>query len=137
MNADVAKEKHIKGEYYTAVISENDRVNYVLSVSSKCIVVNFMNENIDPYLSYEFHRVKDDCIFLKVASLYQYNGGERTEDKTFVYDQDGAVYTAIINLLSGEVDESEREGKADVSCNWDTFPEFGEYCNVLKKREKS
>ena len=131
MNINLAKEKHFRGEYYTAVISENNRINYVLNISQDYIVVRFMNVNIKPYLIYEFHRIKDDDIFLKAVYFYQYDGEKRAEEMTFSFEQDGTVYMEKINLLSSEV--KEKKGKVDVSCNWDKFPEFGEYENLFIK----
>lgn len=125
-----AREKHLKGEYYTAVISENDKVNYVVSIDQNYVVVKFMNDSTAPYLTYEFHRVKDDSVFLKFASFCQYDGEQEIEEMNFNFEQDGTVYMEKINLVSGEVDA--REGKEDVSCNWDKFPKFAEYGNLLR-----
>lgn len=40
------------------------------------------------------------------------------------------------DLLSGEIEE--REVVVDVSCNWDDFPDFGDYTKLLiLEREKT
>ena len=51
------------------------------------------------------------------------------------YQENGHIAMEQKDSKTGEVEE--RETKDDVSRNWDTFPEFGQYLYLCKERDNS
>ena len=124
-----AKDKHINGESYAAVIYEEEKVKNVLEINGDSLTVRFYNENQECYLLYGFVK-KGDKLFLNAAYHYLYDNGEDIEMTLFNFKDTGEVFMERRNNVSGEVEQ--REAIVDVTCNWEEFPQFGEYQGVVK-----
>lgn len=104
-----AKERHINGEPYVAVIYETEDVINVIEIDESSLTVRFYNEKFENYLLYGFVK-KDNRLFLNTAYHYLYNNGEEVEQREIV---------------------------VDVTCNWEDFPEFDNYFGIIRaEREK-
>lgn len=88
-----------------------------------------MNENTERYLTYAFNRKSEKDIFLNAAYFYNYHNEIQTEIMVFSFNEDGELYMEKRDLINGEVET--RESIVDVSCNWEKYPEFGEYSRLI------
>lgn len=127
LNEEIARSNHLKGEDYTAVLSQYGVIRYIIEISKADVFVNFIDDNERKYLTYTFHKKTEDKIFLS-AAYYHYYETEK-ELLIFAFKENGKLYMEKRNLMNGEVDE--REAVVDVSCNWEKIPEFGDYLNLI------
>lgn len=130
LDEDAARNNHLNGNDYTAVLSQNDKISHIIEFSKNDILVGFMNDNQDKYLTYAFSKKTEEDIFLYVAYYHNYEAEKETEVIIFSFEEDGRLYMEKTNLISGESEE--RENVTDVSCNWEKFPEFGKYSGLIK-----
>lgn len=136
LDLSTAEKRHETGKNYTAVLCEDNIVEYVIEVSAKSIIVRFMNDDINVYLTYIFQRKSEDNIFLSSAYYYKYgNGGDKeTELITYRFTENGELYMEKDDLISDEVEE--KESVVDVSGNWDKFPNFGKYDHLIEEERE-
>lgn len=129
-----AKERHINGEPYVVVIYETEDVINVIEIDESSLTVRFYNEKFENYLLYGFVK-KDNRLFLNTAYHYLYNNGEEVEQTLFNFKDTGELFMERSNNASKEVEQ--REIVVDVTCNWEDFPEFGNYFGIIRaEREK-
>lgn len=128
-----ARKRHIAGEEYAAVCSEDGDMKYVVEILPNCIFVKFLDETKNMHLFYLFHRKNKKDLFLSSVYYYGYTSGgtKETEIITFRFWENGKLCMEREDRINGEVEE--RESVVDVSCNWDQFPEFGKYEHLLAK----
>ena len=94
-----------------------------------------MNENCEKYLTYAFHREKEDDLFLNAVYYHDYDENNiETQILIFGFETTGQLFMEKRNLLTGDVEE--REAKVDISCNWEKFPKFGDYDSLIKKERE-
>ncbi len=93
--------KHCEGNRYTVVLSEKGVVNNVIELDKDGIIVRFMDEKERTYLLYGFRRKNQEEIFLNTVYYYNYEN------------------------------EKEIENIFYKSCNWEKYPEFGEYSRLI------
>ena len=129
-----AKEKFINDGTYAAVLYENDNVKNVIEIDEVSLTVRFYDDNLDNYLIYGFVK-RDGKLFMNMACHYAYQNHEKNEHMIFNFKENGEMIAEKMNYVTGEVEE--RLAVVDVSCNWEEFPEFGEYYDVIRvEREK-
>lgn len=129
LDSDVAYKRHCDGQRYTAVLSENGIVNYVIEVDEGGVIVRFMNNDTQTYLLYGFRRKNEDDIFMNTVYYYEYQDGKQTEHMIFNFKENGELYMEKRNMITGDVDA--RESIVDVTCNWEKFPHFGDYSKLI------
>lgn len=136
IDAETARKKHMAREDYVAVIKENDDIKYIVEFLNKWICVRFINDDGNMYLFYSFKPAEEDNIFLKGACYYGFENGndEETEMIGFNFSENGEIFMEKNNYITGET--IEKESVDDVSCNWDKYPEFGHYENLLVKERE-
>lgn len=133
LNEETARSSHLKGEEYTAVLKQNDIFSHIIEISKKDVFVHFMDDNGMNYITYAFHK-EEERLFMNAAYYHNYENEKEIELMVFSFKKDGELCMEKRNLISGEVDE--REAVVDVSCNWDVFPEFGNYSRLLVLERK-
>ena len=125
-----AQYNHNNGLQYCVVISEGGINQYILEISQNDIFVNFINDSQHRYLTYAFHRERNDDIFLNATYYHNYEEGIEKELIIFGFKTNGELLMEKRNLISGDVEE--KESKVDVSGNWDKYPIFGSYTSLIK-----
>lgn len=131
LKEEEAEKRHNAGNVYTAVITDNNQIAYVIDISKDYIILRFMSENVNPYLIYEFHRVGKNDIFLKGVTYFGYMG-EVEEFYTFNFGIDGTVSMGRRDSINNTMEE--RETTCDVSEHYGIFPKFGQYEDLLNIR---
>jgi len=128
-----ARQNHIKGKVYTAIIKEDGDITNTIEITGKYINVRFFNEHCTPYLSYVFD-VKDNAnVFLSSIVYHSYDeeGNKKLESLIFSFHENGYIVMELNDFIKNEC--VEKDLNADVSTNWEKFPEFGEYEHLLVK----
>lgn len=129
-----AKKKFASEGTCVAVLYENDNVKNVIEIDEMSLTVRFYNENLENYLLYGFVKKKDK-LFLNMAYHYTYLNNQKVEHTLFNFKENGEMIAEKKDYISGVVEE--RKSIVDVSCNWEPFPEFGNYFGVIRvEREK-
>lgn len=128
LNEETARNHHLAGEDYTVVLKQNGMVSYVVEMAKNDVLVHFMNDNEVNYITYAFHK-EHNKLFLNAAYYLNYEEEKVIELMVFGFKENGELCMEKRDLLSGEIEE--RETVVDVSCNWEDFPEFGNYTKLL------
>ena len=122
-----AKKLHEARKDYTALIKEHDEIRYVIDFSSNHIIVRFFDG--DMFLTYDFVTLSRK-LFLKAAYYYDYGPEGLETEMIYNFSEDGRLVMSKRDALSGMCEE--REDVVDVKSNWDAYPKFGEYTDLLK-----
>ncbi|THA74481.1 hypothetical protein E6R60_20330 [Streptomyces sp. A0642] len=139
LSIDEARSRHAAGELYTALPPFHGKPSPALRVEIRretgYAAVIFMDAYGRNELDYTFS-VIDDSLFLEQMFSYDYGGSEERGGyadaesvESFTFAPDGVVWRTV---ESGA--EATREGRqgVDVACNWEPFPEFGEYESLTR-----
>ncbi len=121
--------KHCEGNRYTVVLSEKGVVNNVIELDKDGIIVRFMDEKERTYLLYGFRRKNQEEIFLNTVYYYNYENEKEIENIFYNFQENGEMFIERRDLVTGNIEE--RESIVNVSCNWEKYPEFGEYSRLI------
>ena len=125
-----AMKRHNAGKQYTALLLENNKIKNVVEIVNSHVLVSFVDENLNSFLTYDFLKKFENRLFLKGATYIEYKNGVKIESMDYNFFENGNVAMARYNFLSNEFEE--REGQFNVDSNWDRYPEFGKYDHLLK-----
>ncbi|WP_019537616.1 hypothetical protein [Paenibacillus ginsengihumi] len=128
-----ARFNHEGRQEYTAVLSDGGQPKYLVNVTDKWVSVSFLDDLLRKYLHYDFLVKGDNRLFLKTVMYWEYEGDTETELKSMIfgYQENGYIAMEQRDAKTGEVEE--RETEDDVSRNWDSFPEFGQYLHLCRE----
>ncbi|ANE86367.1 hypothetical protein FO497_04735 [Bacillus cereus ATCC 10876] len=124
---------HQKHEPYTAVLTEDENLKYIVNVTNEWVLVGFYDDLIRKYLNYDFEVVSDSKIFLRTATYWEYDDETDTEVSSLIlgFRENGYIAMEKRDLKTGLVEE--REISDTLERNWDVFPEFGHYIHLCRE----
>ncbi|WP_242267152.1 hypothetical protein [Bacillus cereus group sp. BfR-BA-01518] len=124
---------HQNNEPYTAVLTEGERIKYVINVTKDWISVGFYDELVRKYLNYDFEVINDNRIFLRTAMYWEYNDMNEKEKTSMIFNFQENGYTVMkkVDVNRGVVEE--RENHDDLENKWDVFPDFGHYIHLCRE----
>ncbi|AAT60140.1 hypothetical protein VSK70_04460 [Bacillus sp. WOD8 KX774193] len=124
---------HQNNEPYTAVLTEGERIKYVINVTKDWISVGFYDELVRKYLNYDFEVINDNRIFLRTAMYWEYNDTNEKEKTSMIFNFQENGYTVMekVDVNRGLVEE--RENHDDLENKWDVFPDFGHYIHLCRE----
>jgi hypothetical protein len=131
-----ALKAHNSGKLYTVLIGEPEKPDCFLEIAleqqSKFVGVSFLDDKMRDYLDYAFQEVIPGKLFLSRVILREYSPNTDTVSKgqKVTFKTDGHVVIEKNDLLSGEC--LSKELQIDVSSNWESFPEFGQYESISR-----
>ena len=132
---DVALECHNTGKRYSALIYEDNILKNVIELDKDGAIVRFYDKDMNVFLLYGFRRKDNNKLFLNAAYHYLYKNATKIEQTIFNFKDTGELFMERRNIESKNVEE--REAIVDVSYNWEEYPEFGNYCSLIRvEREK-
>ncbi|ALZ61232.1 MULTISPECIES: hypothetical protein [Bacillus] len=131
IDENAAKTLHENRHSYTAVLSDGEQPKYLVNVTEKWVSVSFLDDFLRKYLHYDFIVKEDNRLFLRTIMYWEYDGDTQLKSMILGYQENGHIAMEQKDSKTGEVEE--RETKDDVSRNWDTFPEFGQYLYLCKE----
>ncbi|MEP5614801.1 MAG: hypothetical protein ABJP76_01745 [Flavobacteriaceae bacterium] len=142
---EAAKFAHDNELIYFATVIENENPFAHLEINKAFFRVYFLDELNRNYMSYDFigksdlidwqKEILENKLFLSTVNVWEFNKENEKAFKTFsyIFKPNGQVTVVERNLLSNEQITSEAKDKIDVSANWEDYPEFGAYKNLIKK----
>ncbi|HDR6276317.1 MULTISPECIES: hypothetical protein [Bacillus] len=124
---------HQNNEPYTAVLTEGERIKYVINVTKDWISVGFYDELVRKYLNYDFEVINDNRIFLRTAMYWEYNDMNEKEKTSMIFNFQENGYTVMekVDVNRGLVEE--RENHDDLENKWDVLPDFGHYIHLCRE----
>ncbi|MEX3957555.1 hypothetical protein [Trinickia sp. EG282A] len=127
-----ARAAHAAKKFYTVVVGSPQSPSCFLEVNDKFIGVGFLDEQLRESLYYAFKEVEPRRLFLSMATYREFDGDSDIVETgtTYIFDRDGTVKTTRQCLNPHSVEAT--EAAADVDGNYESWPEFGEYEDLIK-----
>ncbi|KHK63732.1 hypothetical protein [Pseudomonas frederiksbergensis] len=129
-----ARINHESGVPYTALIGSATKPSCFLEfLTDKGMVgVGFLDQNLREYMSYQFHRVEDDKLFLSMVTHREFfDGGDKVkEGVTYFFDRSGELVIRRQAFNPHAVEKA--VSSFDPVNNYEVFPKFGEYSELIK-----
>lgn len=124
---------HLKHEPYTAVLTEDEKPEYIVNVTNEWVSVSFYDDFTRKYLNYDFEVMNEGKIFLRTAIYWEYDDETDKEVSSLIlgFREDGYIAMEKRDFTTGSVEE--REISDTLERNWDVFPDFGQYIHLCKE----
>ena len=130
--APKAEKAHLNRLPYAVLIQADQKKECFLEFNNSYIGVGFLDAYGREFLSYQFQEIEPGRLFLSMvthrefdADLSQIVGGT-----TYVFKPDGNMIIKKENFNKKLTEVSELN--VDISANWDTYPKFGQYVQLIK-----
>jgi len=133
IEVDEARALHDSGKPYTVILGESRSPFCFIEINLGCYGVSFLDEQKREYLMYTFEDTHDGRLFLKEAIWREFIGrsDEVKKGTAYHFSQEGTV--SIEDVEHPFHQSTVREHSLDVSANWESRPEFGEYEALARK----
>jgi len=140
---EAAKYAHDNQKLYFLTIFENEKPYCYLDINKGFYRVNFLDELVRKYMSYDFtdnfSSIDPNKLFLSQIMFWEFEG---TTDKMVkitdhLFKPDGSFHMTERDLITNEQIDSEAKNKIDVSSNWEEYPEFGKYESLMRKERET
>jgi hypothetical protein len=146
LTEEETKKRHSDKKQYTVIIGSYIKPDIVIEFipGAETVFVNFLDEQLKPYLNYHFEIVDEDPENLFLIRVVYREFAEKEEEGSGIY-----------NMSGGEMYQFERNGKCtitvstynpdkykqkeinnsleEISSNYEKYPEFGEYESIIRK----
>ncbi|MDR1890299.1 MAG: hypothetical protein LBQ81_13155 [Zoogloeaceae bacterium] len=125
---------HKSGKPYAVLVDSQERPSCCVEVTKNYVGVDFLDEHLRDYLVYVFQRKQEsEKLFLSRINYTEYDGNsDRIKFGTlYLLKPDGSVKVSRETFIPEHCLET-MDTSTDVSVQYETFPEFGEYDAFLK-----
>jgi hypothetical protein len=137
-----AKYAHDHNLIYLVTILENEKpVNYI-EASHSFYSVRFLDDHLREYMTYQFYGQDNnygrenygDKLFLEDITVKHYLGdaNEHSKIAKYRFRPDGTLKYWEADVKTRKEINLEAANNIDVSANWETYPAFGNYENLIK-----
>lgn len=125
-----ARSAHEQRKPYTILIGDLDRPTHVIEINNAFVGVEFLDDKLREALSYQFREYEPGKLFLNMATYREFDGdADRVRiGTTYVFDRSGTVKIRRETFEPHGIEEA--EGTLDVTGNFDSYPEFGQYAHL-------
>lgn len=137
---ETVKYAHDNQLLYFATIFVNEKPYCYLEINKGFYRVSFLDDLLRTYMSYDFYgsdyeKVYGDKLFLGKIIFWEFKGDaeEMVKITDYIFKPDGSFHIIEQNLITNEQIDSEAKNKIDVTSNWEDYPSFGNYENLIKK----
>ena len=134
LTADEARQRHQERKPYSAIVEDE----HGLAVVEMCFFqvyghVLFLDDRKRVANRYSFVETADGRLFLEEAAVHYYsdNGDRPSHGEIFHFGEDGSL--SHDNGKTGGPITRREGGRADVSRNYASVPEFGRYDSILAR----
>lgn len=123
-------------EIFMGLSLKNDNQPYCfLEINNTIILVGFLDNLQREYMTYQFSEFESGKLFLKHVQHWEYE--ESTDERIFstryFFSPDGPLKIEKVNIRTNEGEVLEAKEPIDVSSNYEEYPDFGHYENLIKK----
>lgn len=129
-----ARAKHESGASYTVLIGSATKPTCFLEliIDKGMVGVGFLDEHLREYMTYQFQRVEDGRLFLSMVTHRDFvDGGDKVkEGTTYFFDQGGELVIRRQAFSPHSIEKA--VSSFDPVNNYEAFPEFGEYLELIK-----
>jgi hypothetical protein len=132
LTVDEARKRHAHGETYAVLRGGTDKPQCVVTVRLETgwIGVSFLDRELREYLAYSFS-VKGKQIFLDFVVYREFEGTSDSIASATIYYFD-PLGKVKVDKIQGETIYESLEKASDVSHNWESIPDFGEYESITR-----
>lgn len=136
LSEEQARAAHAKKQYYTVLVDSIEHPYCFLEVTEKFVGVCFLDELLRETLTYQFQEVEPGKLFLAMATHREFEGeaDKVVSGTSYMFDRDGTIQIRR-ELFSPHRLET-ATSSADVSSNYASMPEFGEYEDLIQVERK-
>ena len=125
-----AREAHEKRQEYTVLVGDPDRPRCFIEVNNDFVGVCFLDERLRENLTYQFQEIDFGKLFLSMATYRDFEGetDKVLAGSSYIFNQNGTmqIRKETFNPHSLEISDT----NCDVSGNYESYPEFGDYTHV-------
>jgi hypothetical protein len=128
-----ARTAHEQRKQYAAVISDGDRIVCVVTGHPNGFFVSFLDSLRREWLVFHFQNVAPERLFLSMLTKREYDGETKRvkHGESYIFEPEGRIVIDSENFDTGQRTKEVMEG-ADVSANWEAYPEFGDYRSITR-----
>jgi len=131
MDADTARVRHEAGESYTVLIGSNSTPScFVEMLIDKGMVgVGILDEDGREYLTYQFHYLNNQQLFLTMATYREFEGGKVALGTSYLFNQQGDLVIRREQMNPHVIEEA--KSTFEPAGNYEKAPTFGCYSGVI------
>lgn len=135
LSPEKAHQQHNEGKYYTVLVGSESKPSCFIEITraNKMVGVCFLDSLQREYLTYQFNLLNEYRLFLSMVTYREFEGDtdEIVSGTLYLFKENGETVIRKEYIKMNKIDESETV--SDVLKNYDIFPEFGKYDNLIKK----
>ena len=133
-----ARERHQRGELYTAILYDDRRPYCFLEFSAyRSVCVEFLDLALRTFFHYSFQEMRPNELFISMSRRPEFPNAVDPPDRATVlfFKIDGQLnivrYEAHANGVGSRI-VGEEQRMVDVTRNWEPYPKFGDYQGLAK-----
>jgi hypothetical protein len=133
LTAAEAERRHGTREEYVALIGDPDAPSQVVALAGPWVTVSFLDAERRAYLVYSFKELRPGHLFLSQAIHREFVDASSEPGSTMIcaFAENGKIIMEHQNRRTGETDA--RRAMVDPTPNWDRYPTFGVYDDLLRE----
>ena len=118
--------------YTLLVVEQDSSPKCFVEINNDYVGIGFLDASLREYLSYTFVEIEPGRLFLNEATLREFeHGSDKVKSgTTYHFKQNGSVIVENEDFLTNT--RSVKETQADVSGNWEAYPQFGQYQSIVR-----
>jgi len=133
MSVSDARLAHESRHQYTVLAGDPVAPFAFIEIVNDYFGVGFLDQKLREDVSYQFQEKKSGKLFLTMATHREFdeNTDQVIRGSTYIFDMDGKIHIEQTDF--GAKTKETSKSNADVSSNWEDYPEFGNYDAILKR----
>lgn len=130
--SEKAEKAHASRQPYGVLIGDPKAPTRFLEINNDFVGVGFLDERLRENLTYQFQEVEPGKLFLSMATYREFQGDSDTvaSGTTYYFSPDGSMKIERESFSPHKLETS--ESKADVSGNYEDYPDFGQYDRLIR-----
>lgn len=132
LSEEVARQRHEARNPYVALLSAEEEPRMVVDVAGKWVSVDFLDNRLRKWLSYNFCELEAGRLFLKNACHWEFidDSDKPDSSKIFRFDVNGTMLSSEVMASTNE--QRVFESAVSLVPNWEHYPNFGEYSSLCQ-----
>jgi len=132
LDEDLARIAHNSRTLYTILIGSYERPRCFVECNMDYIGVEFLDQRLREYTSYQFQELRPGMLFLSMAVFrcFERDSNQVVKAVVYYFGEDGSTSVDKSDLSNNEAWEAKTT--LDVSANWEPYPQFGDYESITR-----